>query len=63
MTDLYMHSDSLVDIRVGRVWLGGSDITGHWTALNEKVDLEMIIGWGGVGKRCNPTLNLVLKQT
>ena len=58
-----MHSDSLVDIWVERVWSGRSDITGHWTALNEKVDLEMIIGWGGVGKHCNPTLNLVLKQT
>ena len=31
--------------------------------INEKVDLEMIIGWGGVGGCCNPTLNLVLKQT
>ena len=58
-----MHSDSLMDIRVEWVWSSGSDITGHWTDLNEKVDLEMIIRWGGVGKCCNPTLNLVLKQT
>ena len=44
-----MHSDSLMDIWVEWVWSGRSDITGHWIALNEKVDLEMIIGWGGVG--------------
>ena len=28
-----MHSDSSVDLRVGRIWSGGSDITGRWTAL------------------------------
>ena len=28
-----MHSDSLVDLWVGRIWSGGSDITGRWTAL------------------------------
>ena len=29
-----MYSDSSVDLRVGRIWSGGSDITGRWTALD-----------------------------